>query len=386
MKRSFKRIAAIASKEWLQITRDVRSLILALITPSMLILLFGYALTTDVKHVRIAVFDQDRSPRSRDFIERFSHTEYFDIAAFIDRYDAIDSLFDHSDISLAVVIPTRFERDLDSGRTAPIQLIADGSDSTSASVAMGYVGAIALDYSASIASERALKRGITPRLSGIQVEQRFWYNQTMESKNYILPGLIALILAIICALIASLTISRENERGTLETLLSTPLRPYETVIGKLIPYLLIGLFDSITAVSLGYFLFGFPLNGSFTELIAISLLFLAGMSGLGILISTATRIQVLSVQVSMVVTYLPTFILSGFIFPISNMPVFVQGITYLIPAKYLIVVLKGIALKGIGSSLLFTQIVFLAVFCTVVFFAAIRKFGSLYPYRRKRHA
>ncbi|HNX60674.1 MAG TPA: ABC transporter permease, partial [Spirochaetota bacterium] len=304
----------------------------------------------------------------------------------VSSYHEIDTLLNRNTITIAVIIPPDFHRRIDNGRDTSVQIIADGSDSTSANVALGYVTAITADFSNSIAKERALKRGSNPSIPGVTIQNRLWYNETMESRKYILPGLIALILAIICALIASLTISREYERGTLETLLSTPLRPFEMVAGKIIPYLLVGLFDTIIAITLGYLLFDFPLNGSFTELISISLLFLLGMTGFGILISTATRIQVLSVQVSMVATYLPTFILSGFIFPISNMPAVVQGITYLIPAKYFIVIIKGIAMKGIGSSMLHVQIIFLSVFCVIVLVLATVRFASLYPYRRKRHA
>lgn len=386
MRKSVNRILAIAAKEWTQITRDTRSLILALFAPAFLILLFGYALTTDVKHVSVTFLDNDRSFRSRAYIERFTHVEYFDVRDSVSSYHEIDTLLNSNTIAIAVIIPPDFHRLIDQGRETPVQVIADGSDSTSANVALGYVTAITADFSNSIAKERALKRGLISSLPGITIQNRLWYNETMESRKYILPGLIALILAIICALIASLTISREYERGTLETLLSTPLRPFEMVAGKIIPYLLVGLFDTIVAISLGYFLFDFPLNGSFTELISISLLFLLGMTGFGILISTATRIQVLSVQVSMVTTYLPTFILSGFIFPISNMPAVVQGITYLIPAKYFIVIIKGIAMKGIGSSMLHTQIIFLSVFCVIVLVLATARFANLYPYRRKKHA
>jgi ABC-2 type transport system permease protein len=385
MIRSIQRMMSIAGKEWLQITRDRRSLILALIAPSMLILLFGYALTTDVKHVRLAIYDQDHTTRSRNYIEKYSHTEYFTPTAYVDRFAQIDAMLNSNRIDLALVIPAGFEKNIDRGTPVVVQVVADGTDSTSANVAIGYVNSLTAEYALSLSSSRALKRGINAAPSGISIEQRLWYNEEMQSKNYILPGLIALILAIICALIASLAVSREYERGTLETLLSTPLRPWEIVIGKIIPFLLVGLFDAITAFTLGYFLFDLPLKGSFLELIAISMLFLAGMSGMGILISTATRSQVLSVQLSMVLTYLPTFILSGFIFPVSNMPLIVQGITALIPARYLITVIKGIALKGVGSTLLITQILFLSVFCAVIITLTIVRFSAFYPYRKRRH-
>jgi ABC-2 type transport system permease protein len=238
---------------------------------------------------------------------------------------------------------------------------------------MGYVKAIIANYNINAKINELGRAGISSFDLPLDIRSRIWYNPELQSKNFIIPGLIVLILAIISALIASLTISREWERGTMETLMTTPLRPLELIAGKTIPYLFIGLFDVLMTASVGYFLFDVPIKGSFVEFYLLALLFLTGTTGLGILISTATKVQVLSVQVAMVVTYLPTFILSGFIFPIQNMPLPLQGITYLIPARYLIVIVKGIALKGVGAAMLWTQIVFLLVFTIFVLFICSRK-------------
>jgi ABC-2 type transport system permease protein len=382
MKASILRIITIAGKEWLQILRDTRSLILALAAPLILLILFGYALTMDVTHVGLCVIDRDKSAASRAFTEKFAHTEYFDYVAASDTTRTADELFDERKISLAITIPSGFGKDIDNGKTAKVQVLVDGSDSTSANVSLGYASAVILSHSAEIAERDMLRKGSSPRNIRIEAVPRFWYNENMVTRNFILPGLTAVILAIICALIASLSISRENERGTLESILSTPVRPREFIFGKMIPYVLIGVLDTITCFVMGYFVFGLPIKGSFLALLLITVLFTGGMTSLGILISTVARTQVLSVQMSMIATYLPTFILSGFAFPIANMPAVIQAITHVIPARYLITVTKGIALKGVGTALVSLQIFFLAVFFIVITAAAIRKFGSLLPYRK----
>ncbi|PKL19384.1 MAG: hypothetical protein CVV49_00820 [Spirochaetae bacterium HGW-Spirochaetae-5] len=364
--KSLVRIAAVADKEWLQIRRDFRSLILSLLAPALLIILFGYALTVDVKHVKLTVFDQDRSTESRNLIQEFTHTEYIDIVEYTDNYKNIDKAIDEGGSTLALVIPRNFGKNINTGDKTDIQLIVDGSDSTSATVSIGYVKTIIANFNIEAKIRELNNAGISSFDLPLDIRNRIWYNPELQSKNFIIPGLIVLILAIISALIASLTISREWERGTMETLMTTPVRSWELIAGKMIPYLFIGLFDVLMTASVGYFLFDVPIKGSFAEFYLLALLFLTGTTGLGILISTATKVQVLSVQVAMVVTYLPSFILSGFIFPIQNMPLLLQGITYLIPARYLIVIVKGIALKGVGAAMLWTQIVFLLVFTILV--------------------
>lgn len=373
------RLLTIADKEWLQIRRDKRSLILALIVPVFLVMLFGFALTMDVKNVKTIIYDQSRSSTSRNFIEKFTHTEYLDIVAYVDSYKEVNRYIDSGGAIMAVVIPVDFERTKKTGKRTIIQLLVDGSDSTSATVATGFMKAIVTAYNMDMEISELKKAGFPKITPPVDVRSRIWYNPELESKNFIIPGLIVLILAIISSLIASLTISREWERGTMETLITTPVRGWELVIGKLIPYLFIGLFDVIVTVSTGYFIFGVPLRGNFIEFCLLAVLFLAGTSGLGILISAATRSQVLSVQIAMVATYLPSFILSGFVFPVNNMPLLVQGITYIIPAKYLIIIVKGIALKGIGTMLLWVQILFLFIYAFIVLAIAVKKMTLTLP-------
>ncbi|TAL33614.1 MAG: ABC transporter permease [Spirochaetes bacterium] len=379
LNRSLMRILALADKEWTQIRRDLRSLLLSIGIPALLLLLFGYALTMDVKLVNTAILDQDRSALSRRLVEKFSHTEYLSILRYAESNREVDELIDSGAIVMALVIPPGFEKRFQSGKPADVQLIADGSDSTSSMVSMGYVKSIIFNFNQDMKIAELKRAGLTDIRVPVDVRSRIWYNPELQSKNFIVPGLIAIIMAIISALITSLTISREWERGTMETLITTPVRPYEVFIGKLIPYLLLGMFDIVVTLSIGYFVFGIPLKGSFVELASLALLFLAGTSGLGIMISAATRVQVLSVQVAIMVTYLPSFMLSGFIFPINNMPLVIQVITYVIPAKYLIAIIKGIALKGVGASLLWSQVVFLFLFTALVMAVSIKKFRLTLP-------
>lgn len=373
------RMVALAVKEWMQIKRDTRSLVLALIAPSLLVVVFGYALNVDVRGVRFGVLDQDGSRFSREYIGSLSRTEYLTMEGMIGNRKEIDRFLDGGKIIMAVVIPAGFQKNLLRGRPADVQLLVDGSDSTSAMIATGYARAMTYEFNASMRRNDLAKSGIAEVAEPVVLKNRVWYNPELKSKNYIVPGLLVLILAIISALITSLTISREWERGTMETLIATPVRAYEVVFGKMAPYLVIGVFDVIAGITIGYFIFDVPFRGGFVELLLVSLLFLVGTSSMGIAISSATRVQVLSVQFAIVATYLPSFILSDFIFPISDMPVAVQAVTYIVPAKYLITLLKGIALKGIGPAILWTQIAFLAIFSTIMTGLAVKQFRPTLP-------
>ena len=376
---SLQRVGVMAWKEWIQIKRDARSLILSLFAPVFLLMLFGYALTVDVRHVKTAVYDQDMSQASRQLIEKFSHTEYLDIVGSVADYRELDLAINRGDAVMAIVIGRNFGERLKAGSETAVQLIVDGSDSTSATVAAGYVRAIVTEYNMDMQVKELARIGVSDFRMPIEVRSRVWYNPELQSKNFIIPGLIVLFLAIISALIASLTISREWERGTMETLITTPVRSWELLAGKLIPYIFIGLFDVVLTVCAGYFIFRVPFRGSIVEFCLLALLFLMSTSGMGMLISAATRVQVLSVQFAMVSTYLPSFILSGFIFPIENMPAFLRGFTYIIPAKYMIVIAKSIALKGIGAVMLKAQILFLLLFTLVILTVCVKKLKLVLP-------
>ncbi|MCX7678812.1 MAG: ABC transporter permease [Spirochaetes bacterium] len=370
---SFIRIVVIAEKEWIQIRRDIRSLILALILPVLLLLLFGYALNMDVKNVTVGVYDQDRSVLSRLIIEKISATEYIKVTRHLRSFGEIDRAIDESEIIMAIVFPPQLYKNFMVNRPCKVQLIVDGSDPTSALVAMGYVRSMLFDINHDILKSKLNRFGLKNIEIPVEVRTRVWYNETLESKNFIVPGLLALIMAIISALIASLTMSREWERGTMESLIATPLRPHELFMGKLLPYVFIALFDLVITLFIGAVVFHVPIRGNALELYVAALLFLVGTCGVGILISSATKVQVLSIQLAMMITYLPSLILSGFVFPIKNMPLLVQCVTYFVPARYLIAVMKSIALKGVGYTLLWVQIAFLFAFACIVTVAGLRK-------------
>ena len=356
------RIAAIARKEWKHILRDPRSLGMAIAIPMLLLALFGSALTLDVDRVPLAVWDQSASPASRELIARFAGSRYFSIRTQARNYAEIERALDERAALLGLVVPVDFGRRIASGEQAALQLIADGSDSNSAGIALQYADAVALAYSRDVAVRYARRVTNLPKPAGVDLRARAWFNPDLRSRNYIIPGLIAVIMAIIAALLTSLTIAREWENGTMEQLLSTPVRPGEIILGKLLPYFALGMLDVLLAVIMGGAVFGVPLRGSAALLFAAAAVFLAGALSLGMVISIITRSQLLASQLAMVVTFLPSFLLSGFVYSIGNMPLPVRAVTRLVPARYFVAILKGIYLKGAGLRVLGVEAGFLALF------------------------
>ena len=368
------RLVAIARKEFIHIFRDPRSLGMAIAMPMLLLILFGFALTLDVDNVPLVVWDQSQSPSSREFISRFSGTPYFSLREYVNDYRALERAIDSRWALVGMVIPTDFARRIETGRSAPVQMIVDGSDSNTATIAIGYADAVAQTYSQDIAVRRMRRiSGSTIELP-LDIKPRVWFNAEMESKNYIIPGLIAVIMMGITALLTSLTVAREWERGTMEQLISTPIKGRELILGKLLPYFIIGMFDVLLAVLMGQFLFHIPLRGNVVLLFGLAAIFLAGALSLGMVISIVAKNQLLASQVAMITTFLPSALLSGFMYPIGNMPKLIQIITYIIPARYFIVILKGIYLKGIGLEILFVEAGLLALFCVAMMVIAHRKF------------
>jgi ABC-2 type transport system permease protein len=368
-----RRVRAIAHKEFLHILRDVRSLILALALPLMMLTLFGYALSLDVDQIPTIVYDGDRTPESRDLIREFSGSRYFEIIQYADRTEEIDSAIDQDRALLAIVIPEDYGQDLKAGRQVDIQLVFDGSDSNTASIAVGYADALVSVYSFSLRAAAHEKRGAGELRNAVEPRVRVWYNSDLKSRNYIVPGLIAVILMIIAALLTSLTIAREWETGTMEQLLSTPVRPSELVLGKLSAYFAVGMVDLLICIVVGVFIFSVPLKGSVVLLFASCCIFLFGALCWGILISALTRSQLLAYQLGILTSFLPSFLLSGFIYAIANMPVVIQGVTYIFPARYFITLLKSIFLKGVGWQVLWIELLFLLVYAGIVFAFATRK-------------
>jgi ABC-2 type transport system permease protein len=365
------RLIAVARKEVVHIRRDPRSLGMAFVIPMLLLVLYGWALSLDVDHLRTIVYDQDRSPASRRFLEAFTASRYFDLAAVATAWSDVDDALASGRAQVALAIPPDFAHDLARGRGVTVQAILDGSDSTTATLARGYLEGITARASAEVLEARA---GFAPAGARVEHRLRVWYNPELKSRNYIVPGLIAVIMMVLSALLTSLTVAREWERGTMEQLIATPISVPELVLGKLLPYFAIGLIDVLLAVIVGTRIFGVPFRGSLVVLLLLALVFLLGTQGLGLLISIVTRSQVLASQVALTATFLPAFLLSGFVFDIQNLPVVLRGITYVVPARYFVTILKGIFLKGVGPGVLAAEIAFLALFAAAVTTLALALF------------
>jgi ABC-2 type transport system permease protein len=370
----FQRIKAVANKEFLHVFRDPRSLLLGLALPMLLLFMFGYALTLDVDRVPLMVWDQSNTPASRDFVSRFSGSRYFALAGSTDNYREIEQAIDARTALIALVIPRDFAGGLAADKAVRVQAIVDGSDSNTATIALGYAEFIVAEYDAQLAVYDLKRRNGSTVRPLLAVEPRVWFNADMLSRNAIVPGLIAVIMMVIAALLTSLTVAREWETGTMEQLISTPLTGPELILGKLVPYFCIGIFDLILSLLVGRYFFQVPFRGERPLLLGMSILFLLVALSLGMLISVFGKSQFVSSQIAMVATLLPAFLLSGFIFPIENMPVVLQVITHIIPARYFVTILRGIYLKGVGLPVLWGEALFLAVFGTAVMTVAMRKF------------
>ena len=373
---SYRRIRAICVKELHHITRDIRSLALALALPLLMLLLFGYALSLDVDRIPTMIYDQDHTAQSRDLIREFQGSRFFEIRGMASDYAEIEHGIDRSRVLIGVVIPLNYGRELAAGREGQVQLLLDGSDSNTAGIALGYAESLVRSYSLQLRSAALNQRGGERLVPPVDARLRVWYNNSLESKNYVVPGLIAVVLQIIAALLTSLTIAREWEMGTMEQVLSTPLRPAEMVLGKMFAYFAVGLADASISLLVGVFVFGVPLRGSLL-LMAVSIcVFLCGALFWGIFISAAARTQVAAYQAGILSSFLPAFLLSGFVYSIETMPWVIQAITHIVPARYVVTILKGIFLKGVGLSVLWGELAFLALYALIVFVLATRKLNQ----------
>ncbi|HXX53346.1 MAG TPA: ABC transporter permease [Thermodesulfovibrionales bacterium] len=361
----FLRIRAITKKELIQIWRDPLSLTIALLMPVMQLFIYGYAITFDVNNITTIVYDQDRSSVSRELVAQFIESGYFTLVARVDNYKEIDAYLDSNKARVAIVIPYDYSTKALTGRGARVEVSIDGSDSNTATIAEGYIAAISLRY-----PQRITIKTVTPTMDP---RTRVWFNPELKSRNFIIPGLIAVIMSVVVALLTSLTVAREWERGTMEQLISTPVKASELIIGKLAPYFAIGFMDMVLAVLLGVTLFGVPLRGNLVLLVVFSSVFLFGTVSFGVLISIASGgSQSIASQIAILSTMLPAFLLSGFMFAISNMPKPLQVITYFFPARYFVTILKGVFLKGSTLRFLWREGFMLAMAGGIVFFFAIR--------------
>lgn len=362
------RLIAMARKEAIQLRRDTRSLILAFLLPVFLLLLFGYAISWDVRNIKTAVLDQDRSAQSRELLDAFRASGYFTFTRQLRSESGIAPLLDGVSTQLVLVIPPDFSADLNAGRRAELQAVVDGSDANTATIILAYTRAIVQTYSLKV---QLRGRQVTPPL---RAETRVWFNEELVSRNMIVPGLVAMIMMIVAAMLTATTIAREWERGTMEQLAATPVTRVEVIVGKMLPYVAIGLIDMVAISALGLFLFDVPFRGNPLLFLVLSTFFLIGALGLGIVFSVLGRTQLLATQVAMLATFLPAVLLSGFMYAITVMPKPLQLITYLVPARYFLVVTRGIFLKGVGVEVLYVQGLLMIVFAALGLFFAVRVF------------
>ena len=364
---NLRRLSAIARKEMIQLRRDTRSLILAFLLPLILLTLFGYAISFDVHDIRLAVLDQDRSMQSRSLLDAFRASGYFTLTRQLDRTQQIEPLFDRLQAQIVLVIPPDFSKKLGTA-TAPVQAIVDGSDANTATIALGYARAIVTAFSLDVQFRGSQFR------SPLTLESRVWYNEELTSRNMIVPGLIAVLMMIVAAMLTAPTVAREWELGTMEQLAATPVSRTEVVLGKLLPYVGIGLIDVVTTSLLGVWWFDVPFRGDPMLLMLMSSFFLLGSLGLGIVISVVARNQLLATQIAMLATFLPAVLLSGFMFAIENMPSVLQWITHIVPARYFVVVTRGIFLKGVGIEELYVQGLLMVAYAVLGAALAVRVF------------
>jgi ABC-2 type transport system permease protein len=361
-----RRIQAIARKEYYHLIRDFRSLTLAFIIPLLLILLFGYALSLDVEHIPTAVVDHDRTPESRDFIRRLDASVYFDVVAHPPSSAALAELLDRSRVVLGIVLPPGWSAALKADRPGPLQVVIDGSDPNTASNARAFITAFIAQANAASLLDFLNRQGRQPIRPPVEGRIRVWFNEDLESRNFIVPGTIAVIIMIVGALLTSMVIAREYENGTMETIRALPVRAGEFFMGKAIPYFFITLVDVLASILIGQVLFGVVMKASFWLMILASTVYILVALSIGLLISVKTRSQLVANQLAVLVTYLPSLLLSDFVFPQQNMPAVLQAISKLVPATYYIDILNGLYLRNLSFTQLWPSFLMLALMAALM--------------------
>jgi ABC-2 type transport system permease protein len=371
---SLRRLFAVARKEVIQILRDSRSLMIVVIMPVTLMLLFGYGVNLDLKGLPIYVFDRDGSQQSQDLLKHFQASEYFKVERVVNNYAAITRALDDGHAKMGIVIPWDFSSRISAGGPVPVQALVDGTDDNTANVLIGYVQAVVQGYSAEIQIKWLRQHGQSIQPAPVSVETRTWYNEDLESSAFIVPGVLALVMSVIGAFLTSLTIAREWERGSMEQLISTPVSAMEIMLGKLAPYFVLGMFDVIVCAAIAIYWFHVPFRGSYVTLLVSSALFLVVVLSLGFFISVMAKSQFAASQIALLVTFLPAFLLSGFLFSIDQMPIALQWITRILPARYYVSVLKKIFLKGTPTAMLYADLIPLGIFAMVLTLLATHAF------------
>jgi ABC-2 type transport system permease protein len=371
---SLTRLLAVARKEILHILRDSRSLGIVVIMPVTLMLLFGYGVNLDLKGLPVYVYDRDGSQQSQDLLKRFQSNEYFHIARVVDNYPELTRALDDGHAKMGIVIPWDFSQRLSRGGPVQVQALVDATDDNTANVLIGYSQAVVQGYSSQVQLDWLQAHGQTIQPAPVIVQSRTWYNEDLESSSFIIPGVLALVMSVIGTFLTSLTIAREWERGSMEQLISTPVSAMEIMLGKLTPYFALGMFDVAVCALIAINWFHVPFRGSYVTLAVSSALFMIVVLSLGFLISVLAKNQFAASQIALVITFLPAFLLSGFLFSIEQMPVALQWFTRILPARYYVSVLKKIFLKGTPASMLYADLIPLAVFACLLTIVATRSF------------
>ncbi len=362
------RIVAIIQKEFLHIIRDPRSLMIAFLLPIMLVLLYGYIITFDIKQIPIGILDQNGTPASRDLVQRLVSSDYFKITAFLRSRDEIEPALMQRKFLAVLVIPTNYASSIKTQPQTAVQFIIDGANARTATIAINYIKSFLMNAS--------LEMNALLLKPPIELRPRVWFNPDMKSAHFIVPGLVAVFMMLICALLTSITITRERETGTMEQLLVSPIRPYEIIIGKIAPYVILALVDAVLVVLCAKIIFGVPFRGNPWLLLMYCVFYVYAGLSIGVFISARAKTQQTAMILTQVTTTLPAIMLSGFIFPIASLPIVLQAISYLVPAKYFLIIIRGIMLKGIGFNYFYQPVMFLIAFGTVLLLVSINRFKT----------
>ncbi len=368
------RIVAMMRKEAIQIRRDPRSLTIVVAMPVLLMLLFGYGVSLDTKHIPTCIFDRDNSPSSRDLISRFRTSQYFNVVQKVDNYRELTTAIDESRARLAIVIPTDFERRLSDGGTVAVQAIVDATDDNTANLGISYSEGVIRAFSGQVQLDWRERNGLPAAAPALRVDDRTWFNEDLVSSVFIVPGVIAIVMAVVGTFLTSLTIAREWERGTMEQLISTPVTPLEILIGKLVPYFAIGMADTALCAWMAVTFFRVPFRGNWGVLFLSSALFLVAVLMLGYFLSVVAKTQLAASQLALVATFMPAFLLSGFLYPIEQMPEPIRLFTHIIPARYYVTLVKALFLKGSPAAWLRPELAALGIFALVLGAAATTAF------------
>jgi ABC-2 type transport system permease protein len=367
-------ILNIIRKEFIQLRQDKKMFGISFLAPILQLLILGYAASLDVSEIPLIVCDMDHSAESRNMADHFTANGSFSIRGYTERLQDVDGWLDNGRAAVALLIPKGFGKKLGNGTPAPLQVIADGTESSSASIGFSYASMIVMEYSQNIILETMLKHGALILPARVVPQIRVWYNPDLKSRNFMVPGVLGLLLMVMTMILTSLAIVKEKELGTLEQLIVTPIRPYQLIIGKLAPFFVIGVIDVVLVILVALLVFALPVKGGILLLIALSIVFLMTTLGLGLFISTISRTQQQAMMTAIFFFMLPMIFFSGFVFPIENMPPVIQGVSYLIPLRYYFVIVRGLFLKGVGLDVLWTQAAALLALGTAILSMSVLRF------------